>query len=184
MPEDEKPKGGGDEGEESHDTPAPQPKPAPVQKTAGRTVTDEDFDAEVERRVAAKRAEEAEKIRAQEAEAQGNYQQLYEDAKKQAEHANLALWRTRALSKHGLADTFFDALVGTTEEEIMASAKKLAKTISDEVAARLEAEKERNTPPAPPAGGRSTPPRGKALSTKEATRAVLKTTLGLGEIRH
>lgn len=153
-----------------------QPVTVPVKKLE---LTPEELDAIKAEAVAQAQEEHAERIRREEAERQGNYKALFEQAEADKKEANLQLWRQKALNKFKLSEDLEDMLTGETEEELMKAAKKLHTTITREVEAKLKAETV-----APPDPGRTDPPRQRTANSDETVRRTMKTALNIGRVLH
>jgi hypothetical protein len=144
-------------------------------------LTPAELDAKIQAAVATSRQEEEERIRREEAERNGEYQVIAEQAQAELRKTNLALWRTKALNKFKLADTFYDALHGETEEEILQSAKKFSKFLEDEVKARVELIGDTTTPN--PSLGKTRPITQKGENQDANISNSLRAALGIGQIK-
>lgn len=177
---------GSEKKEEEKIIPVPVPVPVGAKAKAVEpeklSMTPEELDALVAKAVADNQAAQEEKIRKEEAERQGNYKVLFEDAEKARYKAERHLWVNQALTKYKLTFTLFDAVTGNTEDEIMKSAKKLHESIEAEIEARkLVLEGQVITPD----GGRNKPQQPKPkLTGDESTRYTIARALGLGRVQH
>ncbi len=144
-------------------------------------MTAEELDAIKAQAVADAQAENEERIRREEAERNGNFKLLAEQAQEELRQTNLTLWRTKALNKHKLPDSMAQALVGDTEKEIMACAKKLKEDFDVEVEARLLANGERFTPPDPQ--GRTNPLDSREQNLDSIVKTRIGNALGVGQVR-
>jgi hypothetical protein len=151
----------------------------PVTTIKKLELTPEELDEIKREAVASAQAEQEERIRREEAERQGNYKALFEQAEADRKEANLQLWRQKALNKFKLSEDLESTLVGDTEEELMKVAKKLRASIDREVEAKLQAE----TVP-PPDPGRVTPPRQRNQNAEDRVRQNIKTALNIGRVLH
>jgi hypothetical protein len=154
-------------------------KPKPTEEPKKLELTQEELDDIKREAVASAQAEQEERIRREEAERQGNYKALFEQAEAEKKEANLQLWRQKALNKYKLSEDLEDSLIGDTEEDLMKIAKKLRSNIDREVEAKLKAET--TSPPDP---GRINPPRQKPVNEDEVTRRTLKNALAIGRVLH
>jgi hypothetical protein len=86
------------------------------------------------------------KAEADEATKQGDFKKLYEaeqkkreDAERERDSEKMSALRTRVAAKHKLPDALADRLAGTTEEELEADAKELAKLVTAKAPVDTEA---------------------------------------------
>jgi hypothetical protein len=155
----------GKNGDQNPPSSTPPSEDAPKPKVV--SISEDELEARVQREAAARIEAEKEAARLAEAEAQGNYKQLYENEKAERRKVELAAWRSEALAKHSLADEWFDSLSGETKDDIMKSAKAIKKRIDEAIAAQQEALLDSSIPSGP---GNKRPPREKKPDGKEITR--------------
>jgi hypothetical protein len=166
-----------EDGTDVKDALVPAPPLTPVPVTKKLELTPEELDAKIADAVAERERQNEERIRREEAESQGNYKILFEEAEADKKQANLELWRHRALNKFKLSEDLEDTLVGETEEELMKAAKKLRSSIDKEVENKLRAET-----PTPPDPGKTNPPRQRTANAEDTIRRNMRAGLGIGRV--
>ena len=96
-------------------------------------LTETELSARIESAIKDRETRAAEQARLDEAQKQGDYKVLLDEANARAHKAELSAWRGKAIAKYKLSEKCFDFLSGDTEDEIMKDAKVLRSMLDEEV---------------------------------------------------
>lgn len=180
MPDIENKDGEGTDNSGGGDKPvAPVTPTPPVAVTAKKIeLTEEELNERIQSGIrAAQEAAEAEAQRKAAIES-GQIQKVLDDTEAKLHKTQLALWRSRALAKHKLADVWFDALNGENEKDIEDAAKALKKRLDDEFESRKRVLDE--TPGTPPNLGGKPKSSSKPQDGETTTRKNIEGAFNIG----